>query len=139
MNALDKSTQKSDFLTECLTKVCLDLYSVASSLSDHSKCFTFHTQAFLFITIQIRLLREVFSHVAITARRLHSRVPCLLPQYVSWGRISSRGETQSQGCVPNSSGLCSPVGVRQLLEDVIPGSGCCLGLSNVICVRETAV
>ena len=34
---------------------------------------------------------------------------------------------------------CSPIGVRQLLEDAVPGSGCCLGLSNVGFVREASV
>ena len=51
------------------------------------------------------------------------------------GRISSRGEAQSQCCGADSP----PGGVRQLLEDVIPGSGFCIGLSNVqvIGVQET--
>ena len=51
--------------------------------------------------------------------------------------ICSRLGTHTQqrrttGCSANSSGVCSPVGVRQLLEDAIPGSNFCIGLSNVI-------
>ena len=69
--------------SECVTKVCLVLHTVASSLSDHSKCFTLHTLAYLFILTQIRLLREALSHAAITVRRLHSRESCVLPHYVS--------------------------------------------------------
>ena len=39
----------------------------------------------------------------------------------------------------DSSGVCSPVGVRQLLEDDIHGYSCSLGLSNVIFVCEASV
>ena len=39
----------------------------------------------------------------------------------------------------NIFGVCSPVGVRQLIDDAIPGSVLCLGLSNVIFVREAYV
>ena len=52
---------------------------------------------------------------------------------------SAKGETQSQGCGADSSGVCSPIGVRQLLEDAVPGSGLCLGLNNVVFVRESSV
>ena len=45
-------------------------------------------------------------------------------------------ETQNQGCGADSSGVCSPVGVRQLLEDAVPGSDFCLGHSNVVFVRQ---
>ena len=51
----------------------------------------------------------------------------------------SRGETQSQGCGADSSGICSPIGVRQLLEDAVPGSGLCIGLSNGVFVRDASV
>ena len=62
-----------------------------------------------------------------------------LPQ-TGRGRVLNRGEvTQSQGCGADSSGMCSPVGVRQLLEDAIQGSGFCLGLRNVAFVREGTV
>ena len=55
------------------------------SLSDRSKCFTLHTVAYLFIPTQILLLREAFSHVAITVRtlcRLYS-VGALLHNYMT--------------------------------------------------------
>ena len=51
----------------------------------------------------------------------------------------SAEEKQSQGCGADSSGVCSPIGVRQLLGDAVPGSGICLGLSNVAFVREASV
>ena len=53
-----------------------------------------------------------------------------------WGRVLSSGETQSQGCGADSSGVCSPIGVRQLLDNADPGPGLCLGLSSVVFVRE---
>ena len=56
-----------------------------------------------------------------------------------WGRLPSRGETQSQDCGADSSGVCSPIGVRQLLDDAVPGSGFCLGLSRVVVAREASV
>ena len=43
----------------------------------------------------------------------------------------------NRGCGADSSCVCSPVGVRQLLVDAVPGF--CLGLSNIICVRDGAV
>ena len=73
MDVLDNSTQKCHF-SECVRKVCLVLYRVASGLSDHSKCFTVHTLAYLFIPTQSWLLLEEFSRAAITVQRLHSRV-----------------------------------------------------------------
>ena len=48
-------------------------------------------------------------------------------------------KTQSQGCGADSSGVCSPIGDRQLLEDAVPDPGLCLGLSNVVFVREASV
>ena len=57
-------------------------HSVTSSLSDRSKCLTLHTLAYLFIPTQTRLLRDAFSHAAITVGRLHSRDSCVLPHYV---------------------------------------------------------
>ena len=42
-------------------------------------------------------------------------------------------------CGTDSSGVCSPIGVRQLLENAVPGSGLCLGLSNVVFVRDASV
>ena len=71
MNVLNNSTQKCHFLRMCYKGIVL--YSVASSLSDHSKCFTLYTLAYLFIPTQIWLLLEAFSHAVITVQRLHSR------------------------------------------------------------------
>ena len=48
-------------------------YSAASSLPDRSKCFTLHTLVYVFISTQIRLLREAFSYAAINVRIIHSR------------------------------------------------------------------
>ena len=52
---------------------------------------------------------------------------------------SAERKTDGKGCGADSSGVCSPIGVRQLLEDAVPGSGLCLGLSNVVFVREASV
>ena len=46
---------------------------------------------------------------------------------------------EDRGCGADNSGVCSPIVVRQLLEDAVPGSGLCLGLSNVVFVREASV
>ena len=32
----------------------------------------------------------------------------------------------------DSSGICFIIGIRQLIEDAVPGSSFCLGLSNVV-------
>ena len=55
------------------------------------------------------------------------------------GRIISRGEAHNQGCGADTSGVCSPIGVRQLLEDAVTGSGLCPGLSNVVFVHEGTI
>ena len=58
------------------------------------------------------------------------------------GDVYSAAENHraSQGCGADSSSICSPIiGVRQLLEDDVPGSGLCLVLSNVVFVREASV
>ena len=72
---------KSVIFSECVAKVCLVLYRVASGLSDRSECFTLHTLAYLFIPTQLWLLLEAFSHVAITVQRLHSRESCVLTTF----------------------------------------------------------
>ena len=46
---------------------------------------------------------------------------------------------ENRGCGADNYGVCSPIVVRQLLEDAVPGSGLCLGLSNVVFVREASV
>ena len=44
----------------------------------------------------------------------------------------------AEDCGANSSGVCSPVGVRQLLDDAVPCSDYCVGLSDVSFEREDA-
>ena len=83
MNVLENSTQKCDFLRMCYKGMFGLIYRVASGLSDHSKCFTLHILAYLFIPTHVRLLVEAFSHVAITVEILHSRESCVLPYSVS--------------------------------------------------------
>ena len=50
-------------------------------------------------------------------------------------------QRRNRGCGADSYVVCSPVVVGHLLEDAVPGSGFCIGLSkcNVIFVREGAV
>ena len=55
------------------------------------------------------------------------------------GSIFEACDDLLQGCCADSSGICSPSGVRQFLENAVPGSGLCLGLSNVVFVREASV
>ena len=56
------------------------------------------------------------------------------------GDAYSAEEKQSHGCGADSSGICSPIiGVCHLLEDAVPDTGLCLGLSNVVFVREASV
>ena len=50
----------SSLTLDCNGVFAIKAYSVASSLSDRSKCFTLHTLAYLFIPTKIRLPREAF-------------------------------------------------------------------------------
>ena len=85
------------------------------------------------------LLQTGDSHSAEEKHGTRAVVRIVLASAPAWRLILSRRETQNQGCGADSSGVFSPIGVRQRLEDAVPGSGVCLGLSNVVFVCEASV
>ena len=75
----------------------------------------------------------------ITICTINLKNACYLLHYRRWlyGQRSELGRSLKHAMI------CSRLGtrthVRQLLENAVPGPGLCLGLSNVVFVREASV